>query len=154
MKIKEGNYSAKGLKFAIIVSRFNNFITDKLLAGAIDSLKRHEAKTEDIDIIWVPGAFEIPLVAKKVAKNKNLDGIICLGAVIKGDTPHFDFVASEVTKGVAQVSLDLELPIAYGVLTTDSLEQAIDRAGTKSGNKGAEAALTVIELCNLFKQLK
>jgi 6,7-dimethyl-8-ribityllumazine synthase len=153
MKILDGMYNAKDLKIAIVVARFNSFITDKLLDGALDCLKRHQADDKNIQILRVPGSFEIPLIAKKIAKAGKVDGIICLGTVIRGDTPHFDYVAAEVTKGVAAVSLEQEMPISFGVLTTDTLEQAIDRAGTKAGNKGADAALTVIELCNLFKQL-
>lgn len=152
MKIYEGNLVAKELKAGIIVGRFNEFIGGKLLSGAIDGLKRHGVEEKDIEIAWVPGAFEIPLAAKKMAKSGKYDAIICLGAVIRGSTPHFDYVASEVSKGIASVSLDTEIPVIFGVLTTDTIEQAIERAGTKAGNKGYEAAVTAIEMVNLFKQ--
>jgi 6,7-dimethyl-8-ribityllumazine synthase len=135
MKVYEGNLIAEGLKFGIIVGRFNEFIGGKLLDGALDALKRHGVKEEDIELTWVPGAFEMPLVAKKMAKTKKYDGVICLGAVIRGSTPHFDFVSSEVSKGIANVSLETELPVIFGVLTTDSIEQAIERAGTKAGKR-------------------
>ncbi|MFC1771434.1 6,7-dimethyl-8-ribityllumazine synthase [Candidatus Margulisiibacteriota bacterium] len=153
MKIIEGKLNAKGLKIAIIVSRFNSFITDKLLAGALDQLVRSQANEADIQVVKVPGSFEIPLIAKKIAKKGNVDAIICLGTIIRGDTPHFEYVAAETTKGIAQVSLEKEIPVSFGILTTDTLEQAIDRAGTKSGNKGADAAISVIELCNLIKNI-
>lgn len=153
MKTFEGKLNAKGLRFNIIVGRFNEFIGGKLLEGAKDALIRHGAELNDIDITWVPGAFEIPLVAKKVAASKNYDSVICLGAVIRGNTPHFDYVASEVTKGIAHVSIESEVPVIFGVLTTDTIEQAIERAGTKAGNKGFDAAVTAIEMANLLKQL-
>ncbi len=153
MKNIEGLLSAKGLKFGIVVGRFNNLITEKLLEGAIDCIKRHEGNEENITVVWVPGSFEIPLAAKKLAKSGNYNAIICLGAVIRGATPHFDYVANEVTKGIALVGLETEVPIAYGILTTDTIEQAIERAGTKMGNKGFDAALTAIEMANLLKQL-
>ncbi|OPJ55373.1 6,7-dimethyl-8-ribityllumazine synthase [Alkalithermobacter paradoxus] len=153
MKIYEGNLVSKGLKFGIIVGRFNEFIGGKLLSGAIDGLKRHGANEEDIEVTWVPGAFEIPLIAKKMAKSKKYDAIICLGAVIRGATPHFDYVSSEVSKGVASVSLETDVPVIFGVLTTDTIEQAIERAGTKAGNKGYEAAVTAIEMANLINVL-
>ncbi|MFP4478653.1 MAG: 6,7-dimethyl-8-ribityllumazine synthase [Candidatus Izemoplasmatales bacterium] len=153
MKTFEGKLQAQGLKFNIVVGRFNEFIGGKLLEGAKDALLRHGANEDDIDITWVPGAFEIPLVAKKIANSKNYDSVICLGAVIRGATPHFDYVSSEVTKGIAHVSLDSEIPVIFGVLTTDSIEQAIERAGTKAGNKGFDAAMTAIEMSNLLKQL-
>ena len=152
MKIIEGNLVAKGLKIGIVVGRFNEFIVSKLLSGAIDALKRHGLSDEDIEIAWVPGAFEIPIVAKKMAKCKKYDAVICLGAVIKGSTPHFDYVCSEASKGIASVALEQELPIIFGVLTTDSIEQAIERAGTKAGNKGYDAAVTAIEMANLLKE--
>jgi 6,7-dimethyl-8-ribityllumazine synthase len=152
MKTFEGNLIAKGLKFGIIVGRFNEFIGGKLLNGAIDALKRHGVEEEDIEIAWVPGAFEIPLVSKKMAKSGDYDAVICLGAVIRGATPHFDYVSGEVSKGIASVSLETEVPVIFGVLTTDSIEQAIERAGTKSGNKGYDAAVTAIEMANLLKQ--
>ena len=153
MKIYEGKLIAEGLKFGIIVGRFNEFIGGKLLSGALDALKRHGVHEEDIEIAWVPGAFEIPLVAKKLAKSDKYDGVICLGAVIRGSTPHFDYVSSEVTKGIAHVSLETEKPVIFGVLTTDTIEQAIERAGTKAGNKGYEAAVTAIEMANLLKNI-
>jgi len=152
MQVYEGKLSGKGLKIGIVVSRFNEFITQKLLSGALDCLTRHEVDSNQIDVIWVPGAFEIPLAAKKAAQ-KEYDAIICLGAVIRGATPHFDYVAAEVTKGVATVSLDAGKPVIFGVLTTDTIEQAIERAGTKAGNKGWEAALAAIEMANLFKKI-
>jgi 6,7-dimethyl-8-ribityllumazine synthase len=151
MKTYEGNLVAQNLKFGIIVGRFNEFIGGKLLSGALDGLKRHGVEEDEIEIAWVPGAFEIPLMAKKMAKSEKYNAIICLGAVIKGATPHFDYVSSEVSKGVANVSLDSELPIIFGVLTTDTIEQAIERAGTKAGNKGYDAAVTAIEMVNLLK---
>ncbi|EGY79595.1 6,7-dimethyl-8-ribityllumazine synthase [Peptoniphilus indolicus] len=154
MRIIEGNYSARGSKVAIVVSRFNEFITSKLLGGAIDCLKRHEIEDDNITVCWVPGAFEIPFFAQKLANTQNYDGVICLGAVIRGSTPHFDYVCSEVSKGVAKISLDTNLPVAFGVLTTESIEQAIERAGTKAGNKGYDAAMTVIESINLMKEIK
>ncbi len=151
----EGNLIATGLKIGIVISRFNEFITSKLLGGCIDGLTRHGVTPEDIDIYWTPGAFEIPLIAKKTAlSKKNYDAVICLGAVIRGETPHFDYVAAEVSKGIAVVSLETEKPIIYGILTTDSVEQAIDRAGVKTGNKGFDAALSAIEQINLIKQMQ
>lgn len=154
MKIYEGQLVAQGLKFGIIVGRFNEFIGGKLLSGSIDGLKRHGVAEEDIEILWVPGAFEIPLMAKKMAKSGKYDAVICLGAVIRGATPHFDYVSGEVTKGIASVSLDTEIPVVFGVLTTDTIEQAIERAGTKAGNKGYDAAVTAIEMANLIDQFK
>ena len=146
----EGNLDAKGFRFGLIVSRFNSFISDRLLEGALDTLTRHGADDQQLSVVRVPGAFEIPLVAKKMAASGKYDAVVCLGAVIRGGTPHFDYVCSEVTKGVASVSLDSGLPIAFGVLTTDSVEQAIERAGTKAGNKGSEAAMSAIEMVNLM----
>ncbi|MEG2353398.1 MAG: 6,7-dimethyl-8-ribityllumazine synthase [Clostridium sp.] len=151
MKVFEGNFIAKGLRIGIVVGRFNEFIVSKLLGGAIDGLKRHGVEEDAIDVAWVPGAFEIPLVAKKMSQSDKYDAIICLGAVIKGATPHFDYVCAEVSKGVANVSLSSEKPIIFGVLTTDNIEQAIERAGTKSGNKGYDAAVTAIEMANLLR---
>ena len=148
----EGKLNAAGLKFALIVSRFNDFITEKLLSGAVDALTRSGADPEDITVIKVPGAFEIPVTAKKTAQSGRFDAIICLGAVIRGSTPHFDYVAAEVSKGVAQVGLETGLPISFGVITTDTIEQAIERAGAKAGNKGWQAAISAIEMVNLFKQ--
>ncbi len=150
----EGKLIAEGLKFGIVVGRFNEFIGSKLLDGAKDALIRHGVKEEDIDIIWVPGAYEIPLTSKYMANSKKYDAVICLGAVIRGATPHFDFVSNEVAKGVAQVSLEANLPVVFGVLTVDTIEQAIERAGTKAGNKGAEAGMTAIEMANLLPQIK
>lgn len=152
MKIYEGKLIAEGQKFGIVVGRFNEFIGGKLLSGALDAFKRHGVNEEDVEIAWVPGAFEIPLAAKKMAKSKKYDGVICLGAVIRGATPHFEYVSNEVTKGIAHVSLETEIPVIFGVLTTDSIEQAIERAGTKAGNKGYEAAVTAIEMANLLKE--
>ncbi len=149
--VREGKLNAKGFRFAIVVSRFNSFITDRLVEGALDALKRHGADDNKIDIYRVPGSFEIPLAAKLVARKKDIDGVICLGAVIKGATPHFHYVASEVSKGIAQSSLELEKPIAFGIITSDSIEQAIERAGTKAGNKGYDAAMSAIEMVNLIK---
>ena len=151
-KIIEGNLLAEGKRFALIVSRFNDFISEKLVSGALDALKRSGASDEDIDIIKVPGAFEIPLAAKKVARN-NYDAVICLGAVIRGATPHFDYVSAEVSKGIATVSLDAEVPVIFGVITTDTIEQAIERAGTKAGNKGWSAAIAAIEMANLMNAI-
>jgi 6,7-dimethyl-8-ribityllumazine synthase len=149
-KIIEGNFAAKGFRFGVIVSRFNSFISDRLLEGAIDTLARHGADVEQLTIVKVPGAFEIPLIAKKMAGSGKYDALICLGAVIRGGTPHFEYISSEMTKGIALVSLETGLPIAFGVLTTDSVEQAIERAGTKAGNKGVEAAMSAIEMVNLL----
>jgi 6,7-dimethyl-8-ribityllumazine synthase len=152
IKTLEGNLIAKDLKLGVVIGRFNEFISSKLLGGAIDAFIRHGGNEADIVVAWVPGAFEIPLVAKKMVESKKYDGVVCLGAVIRGTTPHFDYVASEVSKGIAKVSLDSGLPVIFGVLTTDSIEQAIERAGTKAGNKGYDAAVTAIEMANLLKQ--
>lgn len=151
MNVYEGNLIASEGKYAIIVGRFNEFIGGKLLDGALDALKRHGVDEKDISLIWVPGAFEIPLAAKRLATSDNYDAIICLGAVIRGATPHFDYVANEVSKGIANISIETGVPISFGVLTTDTIEQAIERAGTKAGNKGFDAANTAIEMVNLFK---
>ncbi len=153
-KIIEGNLSAKGLKFAVVVSRFNDFISDRLLGGAIDTLKRSGAADSDISVYKVPGAFEMPTITKVIADKGGVDAIICLGCVIRGSTPHFDYVAAEVSKGIARVSLDSGLPVSFGVITTDNIEQAIERAGTKSGNKGSDAALSAIEMANIIGLLK
>lgn len=153
-KFIEGKLDAKGLKFGIVVGRFNSFIGERLLEGALDALLRHGAEDRNIEVARVPGSFEIPLAAKKMAETARYDALICLGAVIRGATPHFDYVSSEVAKGIAHVSLDSGIPVAFGVLTTDSIEQAIERAGTKAGNKGFDAAMTAIETANLFKGLK
>ncbi|QDR80661.1 6,7-dimethyl-8-ribityllumazine synthase [Sporomusa termitida] len=152
-KIYEGNLVAEGLKFGIIVARFNEFITSKLLGGALDALKRHGAAGENVEIAWVPGAYEIPLVAQKLAMSKKYDAVICLGTVIRGSTSHYDYVCAEVSKGVAQVGLHSGVPTIFGVLTTDTIEQAIERAGTKAGNKGFDAAMSAIEMANLIKGL-
>jgi 6,7-dimethyl-8-ribityllumazine synthase len=149
--IYEGNLVGTGLKIGIVVGRFNEFITSKLLSGAQDTLKRHGVNEDDISLAWVPGAFEIPLVAKKMAASGKYDAVITLGTVIRGSTPHFDYVSSEVSKGVASASIQEELPVIFGVLTTDTIEQAIERAGTKAGNKGAEAAVSAIEMANLLR---
>lgn len=141
---------AKGKKFSIVISRFNEFISSKLLEGCIDTLSRHGAQESSIDVIWVPGAFEIPMLAQKCAKSKKYDAVICLGTVIRGATPHFEFVASEAAKGIAKVSLDTNVPCIFGVITADNIEQAIERAGTKDGNKGRDAALSAIEMANLY----
>ena len=156
MKILEGQLNSEGKKIVIVASRFNEFITSKLISGAVDMLKRHGTngtKEEDITLAWVPGAFEIPQVAKKIADSKKYDAIICLGCVIRGATPHFDYVSAEVSKGIATVALSSDIPISFGVLTTENIEQAIERAGTKSGNKGSDAALTAIEMINLYSKL-
>ncbi|XQW85924.1 6,7-dimethyl-8-ribityllumazine synthase [Thalassotalea piscium] len=154
MNVIEANFDAKGKKFAIVVSRFNSFVVDRLLEGAVDTLIRHgNVADDDITVIKVPGAYELPLVAKKAAKSGTFDAIIAIGAVIRGGTPHFDFVAGECNKGLAQVCLDSEIPVSFGVITTDSIEQAIDRAGLKVGNKGGEAALSALEMVNVLSQL-
>ncbi len=153
MKIIEGELEAKGLKFCIVISRFNDFITSKLLDGAKDALLRHGANEDEIDVIRVPGSFEIPMVAKKIASKGTYNAIICLGTVIRGATPHFEYIASEVSKGIALASMETGLPIAFGIITSDTIEQAIERAGTKSGNKGWDAAITAIEMAQLLKKL-
>ncbi|MCE5244662.1 MAG: 6,7-dimethyl-8-ribityllumazine synthase [Syntrophobacteraceae bacterium] len=153
MRIFEGNVIAQDLRFGIVVSRFNDFIGERLLGGALDALTRSGASEDKIDVYKVPGAFEIPLMAKKLASSGNYHAVICLGAVIRGATPHFDYVANEVSKGIAHVSLDSGVPIAFGVLTTDTIEQAIERAGTKAGNKGWDAAVAAIEMANLIRQI-
>lgn len=153
-KTFEGNLVASGLKVAIVVGRFNEFITSKLLGGAQDALKRHGVADEDVDIAWVPGAFEIPLIAQKMANSGRYDAVVTLGTVIRGATPHFDFVCNEAAKGVAATSLNSGVPVSFGVLTTDSIEQAIERAGTKAGNKGWEAATTAIEMANLCRNIE
>ena len=151
--VKQGELSASGKKFAIVISRFNEFITGKLLDGALDCLTRHGAADGDIDVYWVPGAFEIPAVARKVARAGRHNAVVCLGAVIRGQTPHFDYIAAEVSKGVALVAFESDVPVTFGVLTTDTIEQAIERAGTKAGNKGADAALAAIELADLMGKI-
>lgn len=154
MKIYEGNLVPKSVKIAIIVTRFNEFITSKLLAGAMDALKRHEVSEDAIEIVWVPGAFEIPLIASKLAASEKYDAVICLGAVIRGATTHYDYVCSEVSKGIASVSLKTGVPVMFGILTTENIEQAIERAGTKAGNKGYDCAIGAIEMINLVKQIE
>lgn len=153
MRTFEGKFDGRDVKIAIVAGRFNEFITSKLVGGALDVLKRNDVSEENIDIAWVPGAFEIPLIAKKLANTQKYDAIITLGAVIKGSTPHFDYVCSEVSKGVAQISLQSELPVIFGVLTTNNIEEAIERSGTKAGNKGADAAFSAIEMINLIKEI-
>ena len=151
MKVLEGKLTAEGLRIGIVAARFNEFITNKLVSGTIDALTRHGASEENMTMAWVPGAFEIPLAAQKMANSGKFDAVICLGAVIRGSTPHFDYVSNEVTKGVAHVGLQTGVPTVFGVLTTDTIEQAIERAGTKAGNKGFDAAMTAIEMANLLK---
>jgi 6,7-dimethyl-8-ribityllumazine synthase len=153
MKIYEGKVVAKGIKVGIVAARFNEFIVSKLVAGAVDGLKRHDVREEDIEVAWVPGCFEIPLIASKMAKMGKYDAVICLGTVIRGSTSHYDYVCNEVSKGVAHVSLQSEIPVIFGVLTTENIEQAIERAGTKAGNKGYDAALSAIEMVNLINEI-
>ena len=154
MSTYEGHLVATGLKFAVVVARFNEFISTRLLDGAMDALKRHDADMEKVDVAWVPGSFEIPLVASRLADSGRYDAIICLGAVIRGSTPHFDYVAAEVSKGVARVNLDKGVPAVFGIITADTIEQAVERAGAKQGNKGWQAALTAIEMGNLLKGIE
>ena len=154
MQSLEGKLTAKNMKVAIVVARFNEFITSKLLGGALDCLTRHEAEDKNITVAWVPGAFEIPLAAQTLAATKKYDAVICLGAVIRGATPHFDYVCAEASKGVAQVALQQQVPVAFGILTTDTIQQAVERAGTKSGNKGTDAAMSAMEMVNLLRQVK
>ncbi|MDR0401680.1 MAG: 6,7-dimethyl-8-ribityllumazine synthase [Endomicrobium sp.] len=150
MNVIAGKLNGNGKKFAIVVSRFNEFITSRLVIGAEDALKRHLVNDSDIFVYWVPGAFEIPVVVKKIVESKKVDGVICLGCIIKGATPHFDYISSEVSKGIACVGLESSIPVIFGILTTDSIEQAIERAGTKSGNKGSDSAINAIEMVNLY----
>jgi 6,7-dimethyl-8-ribityllumazine synthase len=152
--IIEGKLDATGLKVGLAVSRFNSFISERLLEGAIDALRRHGADENDLDVVRVPGAFELPMVTKKMVESGKYDAVVCLGAVIRGATPHFDYVSAEVTKGIASVSLDAGVPVAFGVLTTDNIEQAVERAGSKAGNKGFEAAVTIIEMVSLYKTME
>ena len=154
MKVFEGNLVSKKIKVGIVAARFNEFITSKLLSGALDGLKRHNVEEDDISVAWVPGAFEIPLIASKMAKSGKYDAVICLGAVIRGSTTHYDYVCSEVSKGIASVSLASDIPVLFGVLTTDNIEQAIERAGTKAGNKGYDCALSAIEMVNLIREIE
>jgi 6,7-dimethyl-8-ribityllumazine synthase len=153
MKVVEGELQAKGLKFGIVMSRFNDFITSKLLEGAVDALVRHGAKEDDIDVMKVPGSFEIPMIAKRMALKGVYNAIICIGTVIRGSTPHFEYIAAEVSKGIATASMETGVPIAFGVITSDTIEQAVERAGTKSGNKGWDAAITAIEMAQLLKKI-
>jgi 6,7-dimethyl-8-ribityllumazine synthase len=153
IKTVKANVIVKGKKFGIVVSRFNEFISTKLMEGAVDGLVRHGAKNEDITTVWVPGSFETPMVAQKMVRSGKYDALICLGVIIRGETPHFDFVAAEAAKGIAKVGMDSDIPCVFGIITADTLEQALDRAGTKSGNKGRDAALTAIEMVNLYKEL-
>lgn len=154
MKLYEGKLVSNNIKVGIVAARFNEFITSKLLGGALDGLKRHNVEEDNIEVAWVPGAFEIPLIASKMAKSKKYDAIICLGAVIRGNTTHYDYVCSEVSKGIAQVSLSSDIPVMFGVLTTENIEQAIERAGTKSGNKGFDCAVGAIEIVNLIREIE
>ena len=154
MRVLEGKVVAQGIRVGIVAARFNEFITSKLVGGALDGLKRHDVKEEDIHVAWVPGAFEIPLIASKMAKSKKYDAVICVGAVIRGSTSHYDYVCSEVSKGIANVSLNSDIPVMFGVLTTDNIEQAIERAGSKAGNKGYECATGAIEMVNLIRALE
>jgi 6,7-dimethyl-8-ribityllumazine synthase len=153
VKTIEGQLIAKGRKFAVVASRFNDFITKGLIDGCVDTLLRHGMDKDDIELVLVPGAFEMPLIAKKLSAKKGIDAIICLGAIIRGATPHFDYIAAEVSKGIAAVSLESGIPVVFGVITADTIEQAIERAGTKDGNKGTDAAVTAIEMANLIKQI-
>ena len=154
MNILEGKVVAEGMKVGIVVARFNEFITSKLLSGAIDGLVRHDVNEDDVDVAWVPGAFEIPLVASKMAKSRKYDAVICLGAVIRGSTSHYDYVCNEVSKGIAAVSMENDIPVMFGVITTENIEQAIERAGTKAGNKGYDCALGAIEMVNLIREIE
>jgi len=153
VKVIEGQLTAKGKKFAIVASRFNDFITKKLLEGALDAINRHSGDEKQVEVVWVPGSFEIPVIANKLAKSNKFDAIICLGTIIRGSTPHFDYIAGEVTKGIANIGLATGVPVSFGIITADSLEQAIERAGTKQGNKGADAALSAIEMANVIAQI-
>ena len=154
MKMIEGNLIAKGKKFAIVASRFNDFMTKELVSGCVDTLVRHGASSDDLTVTWVPGAFEIPAIAQKLAKTKNYDAVICLGTVIRGATPHFDYIASEVAKGIARVSESTGVPAIFGIITADTIEQAVERSGTKDGNKGSAAALSAIEMVNILEKIK
>jgi len=153
MKIIKGKLDAKGKNFAIVVSRFNEFITQKLLEGAVDCLVRHNAQEKNITVVWVPGAFEIPLMAQKLAKSRKFSAVICLGAILRGETPHFEFISNQVAVNIGKVALESDVPVIFGVITTENLEQAIERAGSKAGNKGWESALTAIEMANLSKEI-
>lgn len=152
-RIIEGKLDAKGIRFGIVLSRYNSFISDRLLSGALDALERHGAAPDDITVVWVPGSFEIPAVARKMALNQKYDAVLCLGALLRGDTPHFDYISSAVTKEIGNIGLEAKIPVIYGVLTCNTMEQAIDRAGLKSGNKGFEAAMAAIEMVQVFRQV-
>jgi 6,7-dimethyl-8-ribityllumazine synthase len=152
-KLVKGDLIAKNKKFGLVVSRFNEFISSKLAEGALDTLLKHGVKEDDVSVIWVPGSFEIPMVAQKMAASGKYDAVICLGAIIRGETPHFDFIASETAKGIAKVGMDSDIPCSFGIITADNLEQALERAGTKSGNKGRDAAVSAIEMCNLYASI-
>jgi 6,7-dimethyl-8-ribityllumazine synthase len=152
-RIIEGKLDAKGIRFGIVLSRYNSFISDRLLSGALDALERHGAAPDDITVVWVPGSFEIPAVARKMALNQKYDAVLCLGALLRGDTPHFDYISSAVTKEIGNIGLEAKIPVIYGVLTCNTMEQAIDRAGLKTGNKGFEAAMAAIEMVQVFKQV-
>ncbi|MEA3489679.1 MAG: 6,7-dimethyl-8-ribityllumazine synthase [Candidatus Omnitrophota bacterium] len=152
-KVIKGNMISKGKKFGIVVSRFNEFVSSNLLDGAIDTLLKHGVKEDEISVVWVPGSFEVPMLAKRMADSGEYDAVICLGAIIRGETPHFDFIAGEATKGVAKVGMESDIPCVFGIITADNLEQALDRAGTKSGNKGRDAAMSAIEMSNLYSSL-
>ncbi|MDP8257970.1 MAG: 6,7-dimethyl-8-ribityllumazine synthase [Candidatus Aadella gelida] len=152
-KIIKGKMKGKGKKFGVVVSRFNEFISSKLLDGAVDSLIKHGVTETDVSVVWVPGSFETPMLAKKMADSGNFDAVICLGAIIRGETPHFDLVSAEAAKGIAKVAMDSSIPCIFGIITADNLEQALDRAGTKSGNKGRDAAITAIEMCDIYRQV-
>lgn len=154
IKVIEGELSAKGIRFAIVASRFNRFISERLLEGAIDCIKRHNGEEKDLTIFWAPGSFELPLVARKLANSNTFDAIVCIGTIIRGDTPHFDFVAQETSKGIAKIAYETGTPTSFGIITADSTDQAMDRAGLKSGNKGWDAALSAIEMVNLLKKIK
>ncbi|MDP8233737.1 MAG: 6,7-dimethyl-8-ribityllumazine synthase [Candidatus Saelkia tenebricola] len=154
MKNVKATLMAKGLKFGVVISRFNEFITTELLKGCVDTLVAHEADEKDIDVYWCPGSFEIPGLVRQVGKKKKYDALICLGVVIRGDTPHFEYVASEVSKGIARMNMELDIPVSFGIITSENLEQAIERAGTKDGNKGRTAALSAIEMVNLYKKIR
>jgi len=153
MRIYKGKIEGKGLKFGVVVSRFNDFITQKLLEGAIDALMRHEVREEDIEVVWVPGGFEIPAAASRLIKDGNFDALICLGAVIRGDTPHYELISTQIAKGIANLSVQEKIPVIFGVITADTIEQAIERAGTKAGNRGWDAAISAMEMVSLYRQL-
>jgi len=154
LNVKEGNLVAKGLKFGIVISRFNRFISERLFEGAMDCIKRHNGDENNVTLFWVPGSFELPLIAKKVSISQKYDAVICIGAIIRGETPHFDFIAQEAAKGIAKASFETDIPITFGIITADNIDQAVERAGLKAGNKGWDAALSAIEMANLLKKIK